>query len=108
MAPSDPGMEKAIAAYWQLQRLNGGNPFVGRGLGQLLQGAGFSRITLTAMYDCYEQVDMITELLVQRFEAERNKVADVEKHCRAMRMWAKHPVALFAQSFVEALGYADA
>jgi SAM-dependent methyltransferase len=105
MAPSDPAMEKAIAAYWQLQRLNGGNPFVGRGLGQLLQAAGFARISLTAMYDCYEEIGLFIELLAQRFEAERGKVADVERHCRAMRTWAKQPVALFAQSFVEAVAY---
>jgi SAM-dependent methyltransferase len=106
MAPSDPSMEQAIQAYWQLQRLNGGNPFVGRGLGQLLQAAGFARISLSAMYDCYEDVGLFIELLANRFEAERGKLADVDKHCKAMRTWAKQPVAMFAQSFVEAIGYA--
>jgi ubiquinone/menaquinone biosynthesis C-methylase UbiE len=106
MAPSDPAMEQAIKAYWQLQRLNGGNPFVGRGLGQLLQAAGFARISLTAMYDCYEEIALFIELLANRFEAERDKLADVDKHCKAMRAWAKQPAAMFAQSFVEAVGYA--
>ncbi|HEV8539598.1 MAG TPA: methyltransferase domain-containing protein [Nitrospiraceae bacterium] len=106
MAPSDPAMGKAIEAYWQLQRLNGGNPFVGRGLGRLLQEAGFSRISLTAMYDCYEEIELFIELLAQRFEAERGKLADVDRHCRAMREWVKQPVAMFAQSYVEAVGYA--
>jgi ubiquinone/menaquinone biosynthesis C-methylase UbiE len=107
MAPRDPAMEEAIEAYRQLQRKNGGNPFMGRELGKLLKEAGFARIRLSAMYDCYETMEAITELLAQRLEAERSQVPDVERHCRAMREWAKQPDALFAQSFVEAIGYAD-
>ncbi len=116
MAPRDPEAERAIEVYKAIQRRNGGNPYVGREFGQLLQEAGFSRITMTAMYDCYEDVPLAAELLAERIEQGVGKQAvagpgfsraEVGDLCRSLRQWAKQPGILFAQTFVEAIGHKE-
>jgi ubiquinone/menaquinone biosynthesis C-methylase UbiE len=117
MAPRDPDVEQAIQVYKAIQQRNGGNPYVGRDFGRLLQEAGFSRIALSAIYDCYEDVPLVAELLAQRIEEGVGKQivagpglgrAEVGSLCRALRQWAKQPAVLFAQTFVDAIGYVDA
>lgn len=116
MAPHDPEAERAIEVLKAIQNRNGGNPYVGREFWHLLPEAGFMRVTLTAMYDCYEDVPLAAELLAQRIEDSVGKQivegpglnrAEVGDLCRALRQWAKQPVVLFAQTFVEAIAYAD-
>lgn len=116
MAPRDAEAERAIEVYKAIQQRNGGNPYVGRELGCHLKEAGFSRITLAAMYDCYKDVPLVAELLAQRIEEGVGRQivtgpglgrADVAGLCGALRQWAIRPGVLFAQAFVEAVGYAD-
>lgn len=116
MAPRDPEAEKAIEVYKAIQQRNGGNPYIGCEFGRLLQEEGFSRISLAAIYDCYEDVPLVAELLAQRIEegVGRQVVAspgldrgDVAGLCRSLRQWAGRPAVLFAQSFVDAIGYAE-
>lgn len=116
MAPRDSDVEQAIQVYQAIQQRNGGNPYVGREFGRLLQEAGFSRIALSAIYDCYEDVPLVADLLAQRIEEGVGKQivagpglgrAEVGDLCRALRQWAKQPAVLFAQAFVDAIGYAD-
>lgn len=116
MAPPDSEAERAIEVLKAIQKRNGGNPYVGRELGQLLREAGFGRIALTAMYDCYEDAPLAVELMAQRIEDGVGKQivegpglnrAEVGELCRALRQWAKHPDVLFAQAFVEAIGYQE-
>lgn len=116
-APPDRDVEQAIKVYTHLQSRNGGNPFVGRELGWLLQEAGFSGITLTATYDCYERMDLICDLLAERIESfpqgrrpDEAGVPDAETIARlsgALTRWAANPVSLFAQCFVTAVGRAE-
>lgn len=114
MAPRDPDAERAVELYKAVQERNGGNPYVGRELRSLLADAGFTGIALTALYDCYEDVPLAAELLAERIEQEvgRQTVAgpgfgraEVGDLCRALRRWARQPAVLFAQAFVEAIGY---
>jgi len=116
MAPHDPDVAQAIEVYKAIQQRNGGNPYVGREFGRLLQEAGFSRIALSAIYDCYEDVPLVAELLAQRIEEGVGKQivagpglgrAEVGGLCLALRQWAKQPAVLFAQTFVDAIGHAD-
>lgn len=115
IAPRDPEIERAIEVFKAIQQRNGGNPYVGRDLGSLLDEIGFSQIKLTAMYDCYEDIPLVAGLLAQQIEdgVGRQIVsgpdlsrADVGELCRALREWAKRPGILFAQTFVEAIGFA--
>jgi len=116
MAPRDPETERAIEVLMAIQKRNGGNPYVGREFGRLLQEAEFSRISLAAMYDSYEDVPLAAELLAERIEDGVGKQvvassdldrAEVGELCRSLRRWAKHPTVLFAQAFVEAIGYKE-
>lgn len=113
MAPRDSDVERAIELYKVVQERNGGNPYVGRELGGLLDEAGFTGVAVTAIYDCYEDVTLAAELLAERIEqgVGRQTVAspgfgraEVGDLCRALRRWAGRPGVLFAQAFVEAVG----
>jgi SAM-dependent methyltransferase len=115
-APRDQEVERAIEIFKAIQQRNGGNPYVGRELGRLLEEAGFSRIKLSAVYDCYEDVPLVAELLAQQIEEGVGRQivsspglsrAEVAGLCRSLREWANHPEILFAQTFVDAVGYAD-
>ncbi|MBM4123833.1 MAG: methyltransferase domain-containing protein, partial [Nitrospira sp.] len=116
MAPRDPEAEQAVEVYKAMQQRNGGNPYIGREFGSLLQEAGFARIHVTAIYDCYEDVPLVAELLAQRIEEGIGRQVidspgldrgDVGGLCRSLRQWAGRPSVLFAQTFVDAIGYAD-
>ncbi len=116
MAPRDSEAERAIEIYKAIQRRNGGNPYVGREFGHLLQEAHFTCINLTALYDSYEDVPLVAELLAERIEegVGRQVVtgpdldrADVGGLCRSLRRWASQAVILFAQTYVEAIGYKE-
>ncbi len=116
MAPRDPDVERAAEIYQAIQRKNGGNPHVGRDFARLLQEAGFSRIRLSALYDCYEDVPLAADMLAHRIEEFVGKQvvaspelgrAEVGEVCRALRTWARRQPVLFAQTFVEAIGCKD-
>ena len=117
ISPPDAEVDQAMQLYTLLQTRNGGNPFVGRELGPLLQAAGFVDITLAATYDCYERASFICDLLAERIEASAVQGSAFEMSMldsmmvaqlsQALKRWAAHPAGLFAQSFVTAIGRAD-
>jgi len=116
LAPDDPEVERAIEVFKAIQQRNGGNPYVGREFGQLLAGAGFQGIKLSAMYDCYEDIPLIAELLAQQIEegVGRQIVSgpglsrgEVGGLCHALREWATRRPILFAQTFVDAIAYTE-
>jgi ubiquinone/menaquinone biosynthesis C-methylase UbiE len=117
MAPRDAEAERAVEILKAIQKRNGGNPYVGREFGQLLAAAGFTRVELAAMYDCYEDPSLAVELMAgtiedgvgrQIVEGPGLSRAEVGEICRAFRQWAKQPAVLFAQAFVEAVAYKEA
>jgi SAM-dependent methyltransferase len=117
ISPPDAEVDQAMQLYTLLQTRNGGNPFVGRELGPLLEATGFVDITLAATYDCYERTSLICDLLAERIETAavpggtpEGGMLDamtVGKLVQALTRWAARPQALFAQSFVTAVGRAD-
>jgi SAM-dependent methyltransferase len=115
MIPADPEVRRAVEIFKGIQQRNGGNPYVGRELGRLLKEAGFFSIRLSAIYDNYEDVPLVAELLAQQIEQGVGKQivaspgldrAEVGALCHALRTWARHDGVLFAQSFVDAIGNA--
>lgn len=113
MAPHDQEVARAIEVFKAVQRRNGGNPYVGRDFGRLLEEAGFSDIRLSAIYDVYEDVPLVADVLAERIEEGVGKQvvaspaldrAEVGELCRLLRRWARQPPVLFAQTFVDALG----
>lgn len=116
ISPAPPALEEAITFYKQLQAQNGGNPNIGRELGLLLREAGFTRINLTASYECYENRQAIAEYLALRIEAvptlDTGKSGGVDnsqisRMAAALRSWSNHPASLFAQAWVAAVGWND-
>ena len=115
LAPHDPEVVRAIEVFKGIQRRNGGDPYIGRELGRLMDEAGFSRINLSAMYDTYEDVPLVAGLLAQQIEEGVGRQivsgpglgrAEVGDLCRALREWGKRPGILFAHAFVDAIGFA--
>ncbi|MGH7166540.1 MAG: methyltransferase domain-containing protein [Nitrospiraceae bacterium] len=116
MAPPNQDAQKFIEVYKRLHIRNGGNPYVGRELGRLMEEAGFSAVTMIAMYDCYEDIGLVAELLAGHLERAVKEAIElecltlnrsaIEGLCGAFRRWAKD-ATLFAQSFAEAVGRAE-
>ncbi len=116
MAPPDAEAQRAVEVFQSIQRRNGGNPQIGRELGRLAEEAGFTKIRLSAIYDCYEDPTLAADLLAEQIEAHVGKQivsgpgldrAEVGGLCRALRAWSRQPAVLFAQTFVEVIGFTE-
>ncbi len=100
LAPQDPDVDEALAAYQRLQHANGGDTLVGRKLGQALASVGFLDVVMDAEYECYADREVIGEFLALRLEA-----TDLEKSkVDALRRWSRLPGGLFAQTWISAVG----
>ena len=116
MAPPDAEARRAVEVFQSIQRRNGGNPHIGRELGRLAHEAGLIQITMSAVYDCYEDPTLAADLLAEQVEVHVGKQivsgpgldrAEVGGLCRALRAWSRQPTVLFAQTFVEVIGFAE-
>mgnify|MGYP001571791556 CR=1 FL=1 len=103
VAPLPPDVAQAVDFYQSLQRRNGGQPTIGRALGQLLQATGFVDVKLAPFYESYEPVSTITEFIAQRLEQETGLGASLGTMVQALRDWARTPGAFYAQSWVSAM-----
>jgi len=99
LAPSTPGIARAIAAYMDLQRANGGDVFIGRKLGPLLLAEKFAQVEMDARYEVYPSAKVIAEYLAQQLDR-----ANAAEHASALREWSHVPAAMFAQAWVSAVG----
>ncbi|WP_202637756.1 methyltransferase domain-containing protein [Bailinhaonella thermotolerans] len=93
-----PSCDEAVRAYTRLQQANGGDPFVGRKLGEYLLEAGFEQCRLDAHYERYADPARIAGYLAVQLEA-----ADQATPARRLRDWATSPNAMFAQAWVTAI-----
>lgn len=98
-APESDKLTAAVKTYRDLQSTNGGDVYVGRKLGVHLAAAGFTRVKLNARCECYEDRKRIGEYLAQRLDAEQASAA-----ATAFREWSQKPAAMFAQTWVSAIG----
>jgi SAM-dependent methyltransferase len=102
LIPPDAGAQAALEDYEALQRAReGGDPRVGRRLGALLEGAGLRDVRTAARYENHPSAVPITAFLAEALEADGDAVAGA-----ALREWGARPGALFAQSWVSAVGRA--
>jgi SAM-dependent methyltransferase len=98
-APKSEELTAAVKTYRDLQTANGGDVEVGRKLGGYLGAAGFTDIQMDARYECYEDRERIGEYLAQQLDAQNEPAA-----AKAFRDWSQQPAAMFAQSWVWAVG----
>jgi ubiquinone/menaquinone biosynthesis C-methylase UbiE len=95
VAPSTAAIREAFDAYTRLQQANGGNPFVGRKLGELAQRSGFAGIRLAAHYENYGSLSTIASFLALNLEE-----AGEAGHAATWRGFAGLRDGMFAQSWV--------
>jgi SAM-dependent methyltransferase len=99
VAPDTPGLQSAIRRYTEIQTANGGDVHMGRKFPGLLRSAGFTSLSFSATYECYQSPPVIGEYLALRLES-----ADARAEAEALRNWSRHPDAIFAQAWCEILG----
>jgi SAM-dependent methyltransferase len=99
LQPYPTPVAEAITNYREMMAANGGDPVAGRKLPGVLRAAGFARVQPSASYEIYEDSAVIAEYLAAQLEA-RDHTGAVE-----LRAWGRNPEALFAQAWVEAVGW---
>jgi len=100
IAPPSPSLARAIEAYTALQARNSGDVDAGRKLGVHLAAAGFSRVEMSARYECYPSLPFIGEYLAVQLE----RAGDSES-AATWRTWSLSPAGMFAQAWVAATGH---
>lgn len=101
LQPCPDDVRAAVAAYQAKMVRNGGDPHAGRKLPGLLRAAGFARLRRSASYEVYPHAAVIADYLAVQLEPDDAGAAT------ALRDWARHPDAMFAQAWVEAVGWRD-
>lgn len=101
--PHPPEVAEAIALYRRLQTENGGDVEAGRKLPALMRAAGLAPVRPSATYEIYDDPRRIAFYLAERLD--RVESADAARGADALRQWSEHPDALFAQAWVEAVGW---
>ncbi len=99
VAPETEGLPSAIQRYKEIQTANGGDVYVGRKFPGLLREAGFTSLSFSATYECYQSPPFIGEYLALRLAA-----SGAQAEAEALRLWSRHPDALFAQAWCEIVG----
>jgi ubiquinone/menaquinone biosynthesis C-methylase UbiE len=115
ISPSLPGVKDAIDFYRRIQEYNGGNTSVGKQLGTLALEGGFARVKVSAYYECYESLERIADYLALRIEAAAEdedvmkwtSAPRIAEFAQALRAWSTRPDGLFAQAWVNVVGWVD-
>jgi len=102
--PPSPLLEQAFHLFKQMQIANGGNPYVGRALKGLLRESGFSKISISASYEVFDDLPCIVEWLASCLESRGH--TELRRNAQEVRAWSEHPDALVAVSWFEGLGAA--
>ena len=97
-SPSEK-LSAAIVRYEEILTSNGGDPYVGRKVGQLLENSGFESVAMKARYEVYESLESIGEYLALQLEN-----AGEWQHATTIREWASTPSGMFAQAWVTCTG----
>ena len=112
--PADPAVEQYGELYVRMRRDNGHDPESGRKLGSLLTGAGFSELSLTAVYETFTgqraagfaqvSIGLLSESwgdeFIKRGWATKK---DIEDMIDGWKRFASSPGAIFAAAWCEAV-----
>lgn len=98
--PWSEAIAGALAEYQDLQRSNNGDAHAGRKLGAWLREAGFERVEASGSYEIYPSAGFIAEYLARQLEARSLSIP-----AATLRQWGRDPEALFAQAWLEAVGW---
>jgi ubiquinone/menaquinone biosynthesis C-methylase UbiE len=106
IAPTSSEVEAALASYMDVRRSNGGDPRAGRMLGGYMSEAGFTSISMSARYECYQDRDRIAEYLAHILDMTPDEDHEPNRAAKTLRTWAQSPYGLFAHCWVSAIGLA--
>src|SRR4029077_17167706 len=90
--PPSPLLEQAFHLFKQIQIANGGNPYVGRALKGLLRESGFSKVSISASYEFFDDLPVFVEWLASCLESRGH--TELRQNGQEMRAWCEHPDAL--------------
>ncbi|MET0705172.1 MAG: methyltransferase domain-containing protein [Mycobacterium sp.] len=99
LSPPTAAIESAVREYTSLMESNGGDPAAGRRLGVYLADSGFGDIRVDARYEKYPDPTVVASYLAAQLAA-----AGRDESAEAFRDWAAEPSAVFAQTWVSAIG----
>jgi SAM-dependent methyltransferase len=102
LAPPSAALGEAVQAYTTLQSRNGGDVRVGRKLGVYLKECGFTRIEMSARYECYSSLPLIGEYLALQLERQNDL-----RSAAILRDWSQVEGGMFAQCWVSCIGYKE-
>ena len=115
--PSDPWLDRFMQVHVKTWTQNGGDPFMGRKLRALFNGAHVADVRISATQWCYATPDetlewgdayadrLLTSPMGARAVEHGNATqADLEAMATAFRAWARHPDALWSFTHIAALG----
>jgi len=115
--PSDPWLDRFMAAHVKTWTQNGGDPFMGRKLRALFNASGVAAARISASQWCYATPDetrewgdsyaerLLTSPMGARAVEHGNATpADLQAMATAFRAWARHPDAVWSFTQVAALG----
>jgi hypothetical protein len=90
---------RAVAAFEQVQRAGGGDPWAGHKLGLHLAAAGFDAVRVDARFERYPSTAEIAGLLATLLDN-----AGRDKHARNVRAWSEQTQgAMFARAWISAV-----
>lgn len=100
VAPPTAAVRDAVDAYARLQQRNGGDPFVGRKLGDLFERTRFESIRQTSCFENYPSLATIAGFLALNLEE-----AGDAGNAATWREFAQLPRGMFAQAWVSCVGF---
>jgi ubiquinone/menaquinone biosynthesis C-methylase UbiE len=102
--PPSPLLDQAIHSFEEMQIANGGNPHVGRAFTRLLRESGFSRISISASYEIYDDPAFFAEWLAGYLESRGH--TELRNSAQEVRAWSEHPDVVLALAWFKGLGAA--
>jgi hypothetical protein len=75
-------------------------------LGGYMSEAGFTSISMSARYECYQDRDRIAEYLAHILDMTPDEDHEPNRAAKTLRTWAQSPYGLFAHCWVSAIGLA--
>jgi ubiquinone/menaquinone biosynthesis C-methylase UbiE len=116
--PEHPDIDPHMPLAQKLIRHGGGDPLIGSRLKELLRSAGFARAEARAVYDTYSAPEAARDWAENIAASSRDNKERIlrlglateeqmRKTAPAWREWAQSPDALYARSWVEALGWIE-
>jgi ubiquinone/menaquinone biosynthesis C-methylase UbiE len=115
--PTNPVLMRWWELVVDLQVRKGSNPYLGKHQRALLQQAGFVNVQVSATYECYGTEEtsrswgnvvassLREDSQIEQFIESGAEHSEIEEMSKAWQEWGENPDAVFADSYVETIGW---